>query len=132
MDKAATRAISSALTMFDIMERRITLVEQLAINRQPFPEMDVIYLVSPTVEAVRKISNDFENRQKAKYGNVHLFFIDSVRSFPLPLSPHPIPPVPSFFTSTNTLPSSLLLSSFVFPCCMGVCECIVYVCESIS
>lgn len=77
LDKMATRVISAALTMFDIMERRVTLVEQLAINRQPFPEMDVIYLVSPTVEAVRKISADFENRQRAKYGNVHLFFIDS-------------------------------------------------------
>lgn len=78
MDSVATRVISSALTMYDIMERRVTLVEQLAINRQPFPEMDVIYLASPTVENARKISADFENRQKAKYGNVHLFFLNSV------------------------------------------------------
>lgn len=79
MDSASTRVISSALTMFDIMERRVTLVEQLAIKRQPFPEMDVIYLISPTLEAVRKISDDFQNRQSAKYGNVHIFFIDAVR-----------------------------------------------------
>lgn len=78
MDSVATRVISSALTMYDIMERRVTLVEQLAINRQPFPEMDVIYLVSPTMEACHKISADFESRQKSKYGNVHLFFIDAV------------------------------------------------------
>jgi len=78
MDKDATRVISSALTMYDIMERRVTLVEQLAINRQPFPEMDVIYLVTPTKENARKISSDFESRQKAKYGNVHLFFIEPV------------------------------------------------------
>lgn len=79
MDETATRVISSALTMYDIMERRVTLVEQLAKNRQPFPDMDVIYLASPTLESVRKISGDFESRQKAKYGNVHIFFIDTVR-----------------------------------------------------
>lgn len=81
MDEAATRVISSALTMYDIMERRVTLVEQLAKNRQPFPDMDVIYLAAPTIESVKRISDDFENRQKAKYGNVHIFFIDSVLLF---------------------------------------------------
>lgn len=80
MDTVATRVISSALTMYDIMERRVTIVEQLNINRQPFPDMDVIYLCSPTMDAARKISADFENRQKAKYGNVHLFFLNSVGS----------------------------------------------------
>ena len=79
MDKVATRVISSALTMYDIMEKRVTLVEQLAINRQPFPEMDVIYLMAPTIESARKVSGDFESRAKAKYGNVHLFFLDTVR-----------------------------------------------------
>jgi hypothetical protein len=78
MDHIATRVISSALTMYDIMEKRITLVEQLAINRQPFPEMSVIYLVAPTVEAAKKISGDFETRAKAKYGEVHIFWLDTV------------------------------------------------------
>ncbi len=79
MDEHATRVISAALTMYDIMERRVTLVEQLAKNRQPFPDMDVIYLAAPTLESVRRISADFESRAKAKYGNVHIFFIDTVR-----------------------------------------------------
>ena len=79
MDEDSTRVISSILTMYDIMERRVTLVEQLAFNRQPFPDSDVIYLVSPTLEAVKKISADFESRQKAKYGNVHIFFLDAVK-----------------------------------------------------
>jgi len=77
MDETATRVISSALTMYDIMERRVTLVEQLAKNRQPFPDMDVIYLASPTVDTAKRICADFESRQKAKYGNVHIFFIET-------------------------------------------------------
>lgn len=77
MDDEATRVISAALTMYDIMEKRVTLVERLKMNRQPFPEMDVIYLASPTIESAQKISSDFESKQKARYGNVHIFFIDT-------------------------------------------------------
>lgn len=85
MDDISTRVISSALTMYDIMERRVTLVERLQMNRQPFPDMDVLYVAVPTVDAARRISADFE-RGKVKYGNVHLFFLDSVRSIPLSLT----------------------------------------------
>jgi syntaxin-binding protein 1 len=60
MDSTATHVISSALTMYDIMERRVTLVEQLAINRLSFPDMDVIYLVTSTIESVKKISSGFK------------------------------------------------------------------------
>jgi hypothetical protein len=60
MDSTSTHVISSALTMYDIMERRVTLVEQLAINRLSFPDMDVIYLVTSTMESVKKISSGFK------------------------------------------------------------------------
>lgn len=79
MDESSTKIISSALTMYDIMEHRVTLVEQLTKNRQPFPEMDVIYFVAPTRESVKLICDDFSSSGKPKYGNVHLFFSDTVR-----------------------------------------------------
>ena len=78
MDEKATRCISSALSMYEIMERRVTIVERLKLNRQPFPEMDVVYLISPTAEAIDKISADFKSKQTARYGDVHLFFLDTV------------------------------------------------------
>jgi hypothetical protein len=78
LDDESTRVISSVLTMYDIMEERVTLVEQLAKNRQPFREMEVIYLVSPTVEAATKIVEDFPSENKAKYGGVHIYFLDVV------------------------------------------------------
>lgn len=64
--------------MYDIMERRITLVEQLQKPRQPFPEMDVIYLVSSNIASIKRISADFDTPGKAKYANVHIFFLDGV------------------------------------------------------
>lgn len=78
MDERATRVISSALTMYDIMEQRITLVEQLSRIRQPFKEMDAIYLVSPTVASAQAIVADFESEKKSKYAAAHLFFLDGV------------------------------------------------------
>lgn len=80
MDESSTKIISSALTMYDIMEHRVTLVEQLLKKRQPFPEMDVIYFIAPTSESVIQVSKDFPLGGKAKYGSVHLFFSDTVRS----------------------------------------------------
>ena len=79
MDDAATRVISSALTMYDIMERRVTLVEQLARPRQPFKEMDAIYLMAPTTESANLLLQDFQNDKQSKYGGVHLYFLDTVR-----------------------------------------------------
>lgn len=81
LDDESTRVISSVLTMYDIMEERVTLVEQLVKNRQPFREMEVIYLVSPTVEAARRIVEDFPSENKAKYGGVHIYFLDVVCAF---------------------------------------------------
>jgi syntaxin-binding protein 1 len=76
MDDEATRVISSVLTMYDIMEQRVTLVEQLSKNRQPFREMEVIYLVAPTVASATKICEDFPSEGKSKYGGVHIYFLD--------------------------------------------------------
>ena len=74
----STRVISTVLTMYDIMEERVTLVESLEKKRQPFPEMDVIYFVAPSTEAVSKLAEDFKGQ--ATYGNVHIFFLSKVDS----------------------------------------------------
>ncbi len=78
MDRASTKVMSAACTMFDIMERRVTLVENLANKRQPFPEMDVVYFITPTEASVRMMLADFENPKKPSYGNVHIIFTDTV------------------------------------------------------
>lgn len=78
MDDIATRVISSTLTMFDIMDRRVTLVEQLARKRQPFPDMDVIYFITPTESSVKLLCADFAAGKKPMYGNVHVILSDEL------------------------------------------------------
>ena len=55
MDESSTRAVSSALTMFDIMEHNVSIVENLERGRQPFPDMDAVYFISPSVESINKV-----------------------------------------------------------------------------
>lgn len=78
LDDESTRVISSALTMFDIMERRVTIVENLFKSRQPFPEMDVVYFITPKESSINALLADFADPRKQKYGSVHIVFSDAV------------------------------------------------------
>ena len=79
LDVRTTRVISAALSMFDIMEKRITLVEPLEKNRQPFKEMEALYIISSTAEAISRILLDFKNEADAKYAFVHIYFLEPVK-----------------------------------------------------
>lgn len=60
--------------MYDIMERKVTLVESLDKKRAPFQDMGAIYLVEPTASSVSKIIADFSD--KPLYGSaVFLYFL---------------------------------------------------------
>lgn len=74
LDEHATRVISSMVGMYDIMEARVTVVEDLHKQRQPFRSMEAVYILSPSEESIERLKLDFPNRFKALYGSVHLFF----------------------------------------------------------
>ena len=81
IDDEAVKVINTVMGMYDIMEHRVTLVELLSRERQPFPDMDVLYIVSPTISSVQRIINDFSDSDSKKknkkplYGNAHIFFL---------------------------------------------------------
>lgn len=75
VDEHSMRVISSAVGMYDIMEKKITLVESLDKKRAPFPDMGAIYLLEPTEASVRKMLDDYKDG-KPLYGNgVFLYFL---------------------------------------------------------
>ena len=74
MDRRATRIISAAVRMYDVMEEGLALVEGLEKKRQPMPELEVIYFVEPTVASVQRVCADFADPSCPMYGDVHLFF----------------------------------------------------------
>jgi hypothetical protein len=59
------------------MEERVTLVESLEKKRQPFTEMEVVYIVAPTSESVQRICADFDAAQ-CMYGDVHIFILSPI------------------------------------------------------
>jgi len=69
VDTGAMRTISSCSGMYDLMECRITTVENLGAKRQPLPELEAVYLVTPSVASVEAICKDFEGN-KDMYGKV--------------------------------------------------------------
>lgn len=72
------RVISAAVGMYDIMERKVTLVESLEKKRAPFPDMGALYLLQPTEESVSRVIEDFSSG-KPLYGNtVFLYFLERV------------------------------------------------------
>lgn len=74
VDKKATKALSSAVGMYDIMERRVTLVEDIERKRAPFTDQGAIYLLAPTEDSVNRLIADWE--EKIPYGNsVFIFFL---------------------------------------------------------
>lgn len=76
VDDLAMRILSAAVGMYDIMERKVTLVESLNKKRAPFPDMGAIYLLDPNPDSVQKLINDFMNKDRPLYGKaVFLFFL---------------------------------------------------------
>lgn len=78
LDHRATRVLSSALTMFDVMQESISLVESLEKARQPMREMEVIYFIEPSQASVRLVCEDFAQAGHEKYADVHIFFTSSL------------------------------------------------------
>ena len=80
MDSEATKVLSSVVTMFDVMEERVTLVESLEKRRQRFPEMEVLYLLAPTIASAQRLVDDFPADAAPAYGDVNLCFLSKVRA----------------------------------------------------
>lgn len=75
LDDLSTRVISSAVGMYDIMERKITIVESLDKKRAPFPDMGAVYVLEPSSDSISKLLQDYE-KGKVLYGNaVFLYFL---------------------------------------------------------
>jgi syntaxin-binding protein 1 len=71
VDKHTLSVVSAACKVSDLMARNITVVESIDKKRQPFPQMEGVYFISPSEETAKMVLDDLE---KKKYGSTHLFF----------------------------------------------------------
>mmetsp|Transcript_13259 Transcript_13259/g.18774 ORF Transcript_13259/g.18774 Transcript_13259/m.18774 type:complete len:641 (+) Transcript_13259:134-2056(+) len=75
LDKMATRVISSALGMYDLMEERVAIVEDLTKKRAPYKDKDVIYLLSQTSDSVDRLVGDWSGDSTLYGSNVFVYFL---------------------------------------------------------
>lgn len=78
VDDHSMKIISSVVGMYDIMERKVTLVESLEKKRAPFHDQGAIYLLTPTQESVDRLIEDFSSSPPLYGGSVFLFFISGL------------------------------------------------------
>ncbi|KAI3385120.1 hypothetical protein SNEBB_002579 [Seison nebaliae] len=76
LDKLATRILSSALKMHDIMNEYITIVEDIEKNREPLPGLEAIYFIEPTTKSIDYLIKDQQNASMYKY--IHIFFTHQI------------------------------------------------------
>ncbi|KAG5179327.1 Sec1-like protein [Tribonema minus] len=79
LDDHATKVVSSIVGMYDITEASASaMVEDINKPRQPFKDMDAVYILDPCDQSVDKLKADFPNKKEALYKRVHLYFLEPV------------------------------------------------------
>ncbi|KAL1916713.1 uncharacterized protein VTP21DRAFT_5417 [Calcarisporiella thermophila] len=77
-DARALRFLSAVCNMYDILEENVTLVENLERPRNPYPDLEALYLLTPSVESITRFVNDFSPPSQSKYAAAHLLFTSSL------------------------------------------------------
>ncbi|CAB3406411.1 unnamed protein product [Caenorhabditis bovis] len=76
LDAFATKIISSCFAMTEIFQEGVMVVEDLSKRREPFPNIDAIYIMKATRDSIDRLSLDFTSKT-GQYRHIHLFFLNS-------------------------------------------------------
>ncbi|KAI8053210.1 Sec1-like protein [Syncephalis plumigaleata] len=79
VDATSVKLLSAACKMYDILEENVTLVESIEKKRQPFTNLEALYILTPCVESVFLMIQDLSNggpggRPGSMYAAAHVFF----------------------------------------------------------
>lgn len=86
LDSGTVKVVDSCVSMPEILDTGVFLIENIALGRQPYPSMAAVYIVAATEENVATMGKDFtpptkklvSGRTGPMYGEAHLFFTTSI------------------------------------------------------
>ncbi|KAI9226938.1 MAG: Sec1-like protein [Piptocephalis tieghemiana] len=77
VDSKSVKLLSAACKMYDIMEKNVTLIENVEKKRQPFPNLEALYFLTPNPDSIALMVEDF-TKSEPMYAAAHLFFTTSL------------------------------------------------------
>jgi len=76
VDKFSIKILSSTIKMHQLSAEGITLVETLEKKREPMPNMEAIYFITPSEESISTLIQDFKSR--SLYKAVHVYVTEAI------------------------------------------------------
>ncbi|KAI8325467.1 Sec1-like protein [Martensiomyces pterosporus] len=81
VDRPSLKIISSVLKMPAVLDQNVVAVQLITRSRQPYPDMDAIYILVPCADSISRVINDFSHGQAAQdreqrhmYAHAYLLF----------------------------------------------------------
>ncbi|XP_003747308.1 protein ROP [Galendromus occidentalis] len=75
VDQLGMRMISACCKMHELAAEGMTIVEDLGKKREPLPDVEAVYLITPTENSIRLLMNDFRLGMHM-YRCAHIFFTE--------------------------------------------------------
>eukprot|EP00919_Chromeraceae_sp_WS-2016_P002070 GHVR01004972.1.p1 GENE.GHVR01004972.1~~GHVR01004972.1.p1 ORF type:complete len:637 (+),score=125.47 GHVR01004972.1:23-1912(+) len=74
VDDKTLKVLNSCCKVSDVLEEGVTVVEKIEKKRQPLPELDGLYFISPDTSSVDDLILDFANENKPQHKHIHIYF----------------------------------------------------------
>ncbi|XP_054021559.1 syntaxin-binding protein 3 isoform X1 [Dryobates pubescens] len=76
LDDYTTKLLSLCCRMTDLLAEGITVVENVYKTREPVPQMNAIYFITPTKKSVDGLIDDFITKSSSRYKAAYVYFTD--------------------------------------------------------
>ncbi|KAF9978635.1 vacuolar sorting protein VPS33/slp1 [Actinomortierella ambigua] len=74
LDGKTERIVQSACKELDIMERNVTLLENMEKPRQAYPSLEAVYILTPCMDSLNRLIDDYPAQGQPKYKAAHVLF----------------------------------------------------------
>ncbi|CDJ52937.1 syntaxin binding protein, putative [Eimeria brunetti] len=78
VDDKTLNVLSSCCSVYDVLNDGVTIVELISKQRQPLPELNALYFLSPSEDSVRALIEDFKDERKPQYRSAYVYFASHI------------------------------------------------------